>query len=85
MSKALMIGVGAALLLGFLFAICIVGFALLSGMQGDVGYAPYEDVGADSMDGGYDGYDTEDTYMELLMPIIVNEKGIITPYSFFLP
>lgn len=83
MSKAVMIGVVAAVLLGFLFAICVVGFALLSGIQDDVGYAPYEDVGTDSIDSEYGDYDTVDTYMELLAPVIVNEKRI-TPHNSFL-
>ncbi|MGB9937407.1 MAG: hypothetical protein ACPK7O_06775 [Methanobacterium sp.] len=69
MSKIAVIGIGAALLLAFLFACIIVGFALLGGAQEDVGYAPMEDVGSGSIDAGYGDYDVVDTYMELELPI----------------
>lgn len=82
MSKTIaMIGVGMALLLGFLFAIAVIGFALLGGTQSDVGYAPYEDVGADPIDFS-DGYDVEDTYIELITLVIVNAGGFNPPISF---
>lgn len=83
MSKIAIIGVGAALLLGLLFAIIVVGSALLSGSQADVGYAPYEDVGTDSIDSGYDDYEVEDTYMELVAPVIVNDGGYTPPIPSF--
>lgn len=70
MSKIAVIGVGAALLIGFLFACVVVGFALLGGSQDDVGYAPWEDVGTDDMDSDYDSYDAENTYMELELPLM---------------
>lgn len=83
MSKIVVIGVGAALLLGFLFACAVVGFALLSGSQADVGYGTWEDVGADTgVDVGTGDYDTVNTFMELEMPLLVNDMGIISPISF---
>ena len=63
MSKMAVIGLGAALLLGFLFACTVVGFALLSGGQPDVGYSPGGDIVTDNgADVGF-GYDTVDTTM----------------------
>ncbi len=58
-----------ALAIGLLFALVVVGFGVLGGTQGDVGYAPYEDVGADDIDMGYDDYDIENTFMESVMPL----------------
>lgn len=83
MSKAIsMIGAGAALLLGFLFACAVIGFALLSGSQADVGYAPCEDVGADPIETD-SGYDSDPTYITGEMTgIIVNNGGSNPPISF---
>lgn len=83
MSKIVVIGVGAALLLGFLFACAVVGFAILSGSQADVGYGAWEDIGADTgVDVGYGDYDTVDTFMGLEVPLFVDEKGIIPLFLF---
>lgn len=77
-----MMGVGAALFLGFLLAICVVVFALISGIQGDVGYAPFEDVGTDTVNCD-DGYDSDPTWMTgESIGVIVNKKGIIPLTSF---
>lgn len=83
MSKIAVIGVGAALLLGFLFACVVIVFALLSGSQADVGYGAWEDVGADTgVDVGSGDYDTVNTFIELEVPLLVNDIGIISPYFF---
>ncbi len=63
------IAVGVALLLGFLFACAVVGFAILGGSQSDVGYGAFDDVGTDSID-SYDDYDVENTFMELSLPLM---------------
>lgn len=64
MANSWMIGAGAALLLGFLFACVIVGFSLLSGTQADVGYEPGADIGVGAGDNvGYGDYDTVDTFI----------------------
>lgn len=68
-----------ALLLGFLVACCVIGIAILGGSQADVGYAPYEDVGADSIDTGYGDYDTVDTYIQLERSLIASEKRVHSP------
>ena len=83
MSKLAVIGLGAALLLGFLFACAVIGFALLSGSQADVGYSAWEDIGADTgVDVGTGDYDTVNTFMDLEMPLLVKDMGIISPISF---
>ena len=83
MSKIAIIGLGAALLLGFIFASAVIGFALLSGPQADVGYGAWEDVGADTgVDVGTGDYDTVDTFIELEVPLLVNDRRIISPISF---
>lgn len=64
MSKIVVISLGAALFLGFLIACVVIGFALLSGSQADVGYEPGADIGTGTgIDAGYGDYDTVDTFI----------------------
>lgn len=82
MGKAIMVGAGLALFLGFIFACVVIGFALLSGSQADVGYAPFGDVGTSAGDAGSGDYDTVDTAMQIEIPLIVNKMGTLSPISF---
>lgn len=83
MGKIAVIGIGAALLFGFLFACAVIGFALLSGAQEDVGYGTWDDVGADDI--SYDdGYDSDPTWITgEITGLVIEEYGNISfPTSF---
>jgi hypothetical protein len=59
----IVINTATAVGIGLLIAVCVLAFGALSGSQADTGYAPGDDIGADTSytDTGYDMVDTTDS------------------------